>query len=548
MSEDSEEQVGLPPFVMTSATIAKPDLFVDVPLGEESSGTGASFLPEDHSRDGSSIVTVKAKGGEKIMTPASVAGIVDEVLASLQRARNVNASSLPERRNPEGCGVEQPKTEETAVNLTSEGLDEFKHSLSTYVREGLPSEDLELLHRIEDFHRARFLRRQQGSSTSPLGIFGLFQFLSDLQLDLEFAEDAAWRRANGAVYLSWSDFQAIHKQTLQPTYFVYGMLLISTVLLVVSFFLNEWEFAPLSVNPYFGPNPDVLFRMGALDRIAVVEDGEWYRLVASIFLHAGLIHFALNMLAVFFIGRTVESRHGTAETILVFLLAAIGGNVASTLFTSPSISVGGSGGIVGLLGVCIADIIINWDALTLKNQRDKLDLAYKSVPYGMALIWLVVEVIVNVFLGFTPYVDQIAHMAGLVFGIGFAIPFLQLRGPGFFGRSSPTKRCICGVVQFCLFVVTMATFLTLTFLLMNNDGEPLCETCHYLSCVPFPFWEEEKWWNCDKCDLAIGKVNLVAPTPVMELTCPSFGTIQVDLFEGLIQSNVSTYCREYCPI
>ena len=555
MSEDTMGQESLRNVTTASSTLAKQDLLVDIPLGEESSGTGASFLPEDLSRDGSSVVTVKTKGRAKNkLTPASVAGIVDEVLVSLQRARNEDQDIYSPSIREEGDEDEEAVNEEKTVNATPDGLEELKHSLKTYNIKGLPSGDLTLLHRVEDFHRARFLRRQQGNSIQPCGSFGLSQFLSDLQLDLEWAEDAAWRRTNGKVYLSWSDFQAIHKQTLQPTYFVYGMMSLSTILLVVSFFLNDWEFAPVSVNPLFGPNPDVLFRMGALQRMAVLEEGEWHRLVAPMFLHAGLIHFTLNMLALFFIGGPVESRHGTAETILVFLLTAIGGNIASALFMSPLISVGASGGIFGLLGIYLADVLINWNLLTLTNYRDILDPAYNGFPYGMVLFWLATDVLVNIVVGLTPYVDQFAHIAGLVFGVGFGVPFLQWwRGPGFFGTNSSRRLCICGIARFCLFTTTMAAFLTMMFLLMNNDNEPLCENCRYLSCVPFPFWQENTWWDCDKCDLTIGKINRFTPTTVVELTCPDFDTIQVDLSEAdvdrtLIRESLPNYCREYCPM
>lgn len=533
-------------------------LFVDIPLGEDSSVAGASFLPEDHSKDGSSAATLKTRGRAKNRTlaTASVAGIVDEVLISLQRARQEHeerfSPSIWEEETQ--AGQTEDADEDEIENAIEGGLEEPGYSFKPYNSKDVSSEDLELLHRVEDFHMARFLRRQQGSSIQPCCIFGLFRLLSDLQLDLEWAEDAAWRRNNEKVYLSWSDFQAIHQQTLQPAYFVYGMLALSTILLAVSFFLNEWESAPFSVNPFFGPSPDVIFRMGALDRKAVLEEGEWYRLVAPMFLHAGLIHFALNMLGLFFVGGTVERRHGTAETILVFLLTAIGGNMASTLFMSPSVSVGASGGILGLLGVCLADVVINWDLLTLKNHRDILDPVYKSLPFGMALFWLMIEILVNILMGFTPYVDQVAHIAGVLFGVGFGIPFLQwLKGPGFFGTQSTRRICLCGLARFCLFALSMAAFLTMMFYLMNNDDKPVCENCRYLSCVPFPFWQKKTWWECDECDLTTGKIDRFESTTVVEFTCPGFDTIQVDLSDAnvdrtLIQQNFSNYCREYCPM
>lgn len=529
------------------------DLLVTIPLSGDSSATGASFLPEDFSMGSSHHAAAMSSIDHHIdsltdtstLAPESVASIVDEVLLSLQRARR----ELQERAS-------RPIPEEdTVVNATADGLHELKHSLKTYHRKGLSCKNEALLRRVEDFHKARFLRRQQSqNSAKPWGIFGLFQFLSDLEIDLEWAEDAAWRRKHRKVYLAWSDFEAIHKKTRQLPYFVYAMMVISSILLVVAFHMNDWEFAPVSVNPMLGPSPQVLFRLGALDRRAVIEDDEWYRLVVPVFLHAGLVHFALNMAALFFIGGALERRHGTAETILVFLLAAVGGNIASTLFMSPSISVGASGGIFGMLGVCLADIVINLDLLTLKNRRDVLDPAHNGFPYGSVLFWLFIEVTLNILLGFTPFVDQFAHMAGLLFGIGFGIPFLRwLKGDGFFGVVSPIRRCIFGFARFCLFSVTMAALFVMAYLLLESDGEPLCEECRYMSCLPFPFWTQDTWWNCDDCDLTMGKIAQYLPTTIVELTCPSSEIIQIDLLEPnvdrtLIQQSLSSYCRQHCSI
>ena len=238
------------------------DLLVTIPLSDECSGTGSPFLPEDFSGEGWSAASRDTTlTNPHTLDPESVAGIVDEVLMSLQRARR-ERQEMASRPIPE---------EDTVVNASLAGLQELKHSLKTYNRRGLPASNEALLRRVEDFHRARFLRRQE-SSAKPWGIFGLFQFLSDLQMDLEWAEDAAWRRMNHKVYLAWSDFQAIHKKTRQASYFVYSMMCISTLMVVVSFYMNNWEFAPISVNPMLGPSPDVLFRLGALDRQKVVVD------------------------------------------------------------------------------------------------------------------------------------------------------------------------------------------------------------------------------------------------------------------------------------
>ena len=303
----------------------------------------------------------------------------------------------------------------------------------------------------------------------------------------------------------------------------------------------------------FGPSPNVLFRLGALKKSAVIENDDWYRLVAPMFLHAGIVHYVLDMIALFYLGGGVERRHGTPETIIVFLLTAIGGNIASTLFMSQPLSVGAAGGIFGLLGVCLSDFAMNWDLLTLKNHRDVLDPAHKGFPFGVAIFWLSTVIFINAILGLTPYIDQFAHITGFFFGIGFGIPFLRwLKGPGFFGPISPGKHLLCGLGRFCLFTVTMSVFFILAFLLLKSDGDPLCDVCRHISCVPFPFGTNETWWQCDDCDLAEGIIVQDSPSTVVEFSCPgSAETVQIDLMEekvdpALIQESWGNYCRQYC--
>lgn len=52
-----------------------------------------------------------------------------------------------------------------------------------------------------------------------------------------------------------------------------------------------------------GPSADTLILMGAKDTALIVNQHQWYRLVTPMFLHAGVIHYLLNMLALWFIGK-----------------------------------------------------------------------------------------------------------------------------------------------------------------------------------------------------------------------------------------------------
>lgn len=118
--------------------------------------------------------------------------------------------------------------------------------------------------------------------------------------------------------------------------------------------LNDWKFEPLSVNPMIGPSAETLVRLGAKDSYLIVVQEEAWRLVSPMVLHAGLIHFVLNMLALWFVGRAVENMHGFFPTVVFFVVPAVGGTILSAIFLPQYITVGASGGIFGLIGACIS--------------------------------------------------------------------------------------------------------------------------------------------------------------------------------------------------
>lgn len=54
-----------------------------------------------------------------------------------------------------------------------------------------------LARRIRDFQFAQEKRRKKFGHEKPWGILGLYDHLASIRVDVEWAEDAAWRRANG---------------------------------------------------------------------------------------------------------------------------------------------------------------------------------------------------------------------------------------------------------------------------------------------------------------------------------------------------------------
>lgn len=102
--------------------------------------------------------------------------------------------------------------------------------------------------------------------------------------------------------------------------------------------------------------PDLL-RMGALMGDMPAAD-QPVRVLASVFLHAGLAHAAANTFGLWVIGPFVEARWGSARLVILFLGSALFGNLFY-LATGPhpSLSVGASGGIFGLFGALLFDAL-----------------------------------------------------------------------------------------------------------------------------------------------------------------------------------------------
>ena len=201
-----------------------------------------------------------------------------------------------------------------------------------------------LKRRLRDFQFAQKKRRDRYGEQNPWGIIGLYDHLTGIRIDIEWAEDAAWRRENEQPYLSWQDFEDAKDTGFNQPFFTYFTMAICTVCLIVSFGLNNWTIDSVTNNPMIGPKASVLILMGAKYTPKIVNENQWFRIFTAMFLHAGIIHYIVNMLALWFIGYAVEQSHGFSAAALLFILPAIGGTLLSALFLPEYISVGASGG------------------------------------------------------------------------------------------------------------------------------------------------------------------------------------------------------------
>jgi len=97
-----------------------------------------------------------------------------------------------------------------------------------------------------------------------------------------------------------------------------------------------------------------VYGRGLLLGVAISENGDWYRLVTSMFLHASILHLAFNMVALYWLGSIVEQTIGTMRFLLVYFASGLAGSAGALLLTGPFVpTVGASGAIFGIMGALL---------------------------------------------------------------------------------------------------------------------------------------------------------------------------------------------------
>jgi rhomboid protease GluP len=127
---------------------------------------------------------------------------------------------------------------------------------------------------------------------------------------------------------------------------------------------------------------------------------EPWRFVMAVFLHGSLLHIGFNMWVLMDIGPQIEQLYGSSRYLFIYVLTGIAGYVLSSLFGN--FSVGGSGALLGLIGVLLA--------MTMGRQT-----AGMQMLRGQLIRWLIyIAVMGFLFRG----IDNYAHFGGLAAGFG----------------------------------------------------------------------------------------------------------------------------------
>ncbi len=141
---------------------------------------------------------------------------------------------------------------------------------------------------------------------------------------------------------------------------------------------------------------------------AATTDGQWWRLLTSMFMHYGIMHLLLNMWALFQAGHFVEKLLGRTSYALMYLASGLAGGFASIFWHEDKIwSAGASGAIFGVYGALLGYMLREKQALPRgiyqSLMKSTLTFAGYNIVYGLARTGI----------------DNAAHFGGIAGGLVF---------------------------------------------------------------------------------------------------------------------------------
>ncbi|APH67391.1 rhomboid family intramembrane serine protease [Bacillus sp. LR_5] len=162
-----------------------------------------------------------------------------------------------------------------------------------------------------------------------------------------------------------------------------------------------WLFFSLPVHSV------VLWRDAVTGYNLGVANGEWWRLITPVLLHAGFTHLLFNSMSIFLFAPALERMLGKARFLLVYAGSGIIGNIG-TYVTEPLdyVHVGASGAIFGLFGVYLFMVLFRKELIG--QEHSKMILTLLAFAVLMSFI--------------NSNINMMAHLFGLCGG--FLLTFL----------------------------------------------------------------------------------------------------------------------------
>ncbi len=176
--------------------------------------------------------------------------------------------------------------------------------------------------------------------------------------------------------------------------------------------LNVLVFAIMvlrGVSPFL-PSPQQAIAFGA-DFGPLTLNGQWWRLVTSMFVHFGIVHIGLNMWCLWNLGRAAEQLMGRASYLLAYFVSGLFASIVSVYWHPMAAGAGASGAIFGMAGVLVSYVYLKKTPAHLQINSRMLGSLGTFIAYNLAF-------------GALPGISNAAHIGGLVMGlaVGAVLP------------------------------------------------------------------------------------------------------------------------------
>ncbi len=165
-----------------------------------------------------------------------------------------------------------------------------------------------------------------------------------------------------------------------------------------------------------------------------VDQGDWWRLITSAFLHYTVLHIAFNMMALWWFGRALESALGSFRFGLLYFVSALAGSAGALIDQPLAPTVGASGAIFGIFGAAFVlerhgHYVFGGSALTLIVLNLVISFAIPNIAIGGHIGGLIGGA--AAMYAMFRFRQQRVLAYALVVGIGvlsIAIAYYQVRG------------------------------------------------------------------------------------------------------------------------
>jgi len=156
-----------------------------------------------------------------------------------------------------------------------------------------------------------------------------------------------------------------------------------------------------------------LYRLGSKHVPSMLIYHQFYRLVSPAILHGGHLHIAMNMLSQGQISYSLENQYGTKRFAILYILAAMGGNLLSSFWTPTNLGIGASTSLFGVLALRCLYVLENYDSFGPAKSN-------VVISTGLTLLMNVM------FLQFViPNIDNEGHAGGFFIGVVVGLQYIK---------------------------------------------------------------------------------------------------------------------------